>query len=198
MYDHHTKKPVTATENLAIYAVHLLRYTPTPVTAAELQKKAAGRHFNRLANYFGEMPPETTFYQMQQILDGLKSRSNRKAERNLNIKRIYEPVDPHDGVRVLVDRLWPRGISKAEAALDHWLKEIAPSSELRTWFGHRSERFTEFKIRYRAELDTNEAVHNLLDIIRSHDHTTLLYAAHDPNYNHAKVLAQYLEEQLSV
>lgn len=113
----------------------------------------------------------------------------------LRIKRIYEPPLPSDGFRVLVDRLWPRGVSKAEAALDLWLKEIAPSAELREWFGHDPARFDEFATRYRSELKTNvEAVDQLRDIAKAHD-TTLLYGAHDRHANQAVVLAGFLAGQ---
>lgn len=110
----------------------------------------------------------------------------------LQIRRIYEPAKPTDGERVLVDRLWPRGVSKQTAALDLWLKDIAPSPALRTWFGHEPERFEEFSTRYRAELAQNpepiQIIHNLLN----QGTVTLLYAAHDPNVNHARVLAEFL------
>ena len=110
----------------------------------------------------------------------------------LRIKRIYEPALPRDGYRVLVDRLWPRGVSKAEASLDLWLKEIAPSAELREWFGHDPARFDEFATRYRSELKTNvEAVDQLRDIAKAHD-TTLLYGAHDRHANQAVVLGEFL------
>lgn len=113
----------------------------------------------------------------------------------LRIKRIYEPPLPSDGFRVLVDRLWPRSVSKAEAALDLWLKEIAPSAELREWFGHDPARFDEFATRYRSELKTNvEAVDQLRDIAKAHD-TTLLYGAHDRHANQAVVLAEFLAGQ---
>ena len=110
----------------------------------------------------------------------------------IRIKRIYAPVDKSDGQRVLVDRLWPRGVSREEAALDLWLKEIAPSSALRTWFGHQPERFTEFAQRYRRELDGNPEPVARLRALRAKGDVTLLYAAHDPRINQAVVLADYL------
>lgn len=86
---------------------------------------------------------------------------------NIQIKRIYESSDEHDGLRVLVDRLWPRGISKEKANLDLWCKDIAPSSDLRKWFGHKSERFEEFANRYIEELDENQdCVNQIVDICR--------------------------------
>jgi len=112
----------------------------------------------------------------------------------LQIKRIYEQADPADGYRVLVDRLWPRGVSHEAAALDEWLKDIAPSPELRTWWSHDSARLEEFAQRYRAELDDNPAVGVLRERMTEHPVVTLLYAAHDPHVNHAVVLADYLRE----
>ena len=111
---------------------------------------------------------------------------------DLTVKRIYEPPAPDDGQRVLVDRIWPRGISKEDAALTLWLKEIAPSDELRKWFGHQAARWAEFQKRYRAELDGNgEAVAQLRGLLR-HGKVTLLYGAHDEAHNNAVALAGYL------
>jgi uncharacterized protein YeaO (DUF488 family) len=109
------------------------------------------------------------------------------------IKRIYDDADPGDGFRLLVDRLWPRGMSKQRAALDLWLKEVAPSPELRTWFGHRADRFPEFSARYAAELDTNSAIDELRQIARTNPTVTLLYGAKSPEINHAVVLAELLD-----
>jgi len=109
-------------------------------------------------------------------------------------KRIYEPATPDDGFRVLVDRLWPRGVSHERAALDLWLKEIAPSAELRVWYGHQEDRFPEFSRRYRTELDANPAVEHLRGLIASHAVTTLLYGAKTP-LNEAAVLADYLTKR---
>ena len=109
------------------------------------------------------------------------------------VKRAYDPPAPEDGQRVLVDRLWPRGLSKEKAAIDLWLKEIAPSTAMRQWFGHDPERWDEFQQRYRAELDINgEVVGQLRDVIRA-GRTTLIYGAKDEAHNHAVVLAAYLE-----
>ena len=106
-------------------------------------------------------------------------------------KRIYDPPGPHDGHRVLVDRLWPRGMTKAEAAVDQWLKAVAPSPDLRKWFGHDPAHWDEFRHRYRAELSANaEAVDQLR---RLHGKVTLLYAAHDEQHNHALVLLDFLQ-----
>ncbi len=113
----------------------------------------------------------------------------------LRVKRIYDPALPSDGLRVLVDRLWPRGVSKAAAALNFWLKEIAPSAQLREWFGHDPARFDAFATRYRSELKTNGEVVDYLRGIAKVSDTTLLYAAHNAHVNHAVVLAEFLAGQ---
>lgn len=111
---------------------------------------------------------------------------------HLRLKRAYAPADPADGTRVLVDRLWPRGVSKAEAALDHWLKEIAPSDELRHWFGHDPARWEEFRERYAAELDRHpEPLAQLRELARAGT-VTLVYAAHDEAHNNAVALRERL------
>jgi uncharacterized protein YeaO (DUF488 family) len=112
------------------------------------------------------------------------------------LKRVYEPAEPGDGRRVLVDRLWPRGLSKTAAAVDEWLRDVAPSPELRRWFGHDPDRFAGFAERYRAELARNPALDDLLDEVRV-EPVTLLYAAKDERVNHARVLAEVLEERLT-
>lgn len=114
----------------------------------------------------------------------------------IRIRRIYEPVSPDDGTRVLVDRVWPRGVRKADAALDLWAKDVTPSTDLRKWFGHDPARFDDFAAAYRNELDARpEAVAELVELAREGD-LTLLYAARDPDCNHARVLAEYLQERL--
>jgi uncharacterized protein YeaO (DUF488 family) len=111
-------------------------------------------------------------------------------------KRAYDPPSSKDGVRILVDRLWPRGLRKDAAALDLWAKELAPSPALRKWFDHRPERFAEFKRRYRDELKRNPvAFDELRHIGRAKG--TLLYAARDPAINHAVVLADFLNRSRS-
>jgi uncharacterized protein YeaO (DUF488 family) len=107
------------------------------------------------------------------------------------VKRAYDPPASSDGARILVDRLWPRGLRKDAAALDLWAKELAPSPSLRKWFDHRPERFAEFKRRYRDELKGNP---DGLDVLRpiKRAKATLLYAARDPAINHAVVLAAFL------
>jgi len=109
----------------------------------------------------------------------------------VHIKRAYDPPSPEDGRRILIDRLWPRGVSKQRAHLDLWLKEAAPSAELRRWFGHRPERWTEFRARYREELSFNPAVKDLRQMAASGP-ITLVYGAKDREHNDAVVLAQHL------
>lgn len=111
----------------------------------------------------------------------------------IKIKRVYEPAERSDGYRVLVDRLWPRGLKKEAATLDVWLKDIAPSPTLRTWFGHKPEHFAEFSKKYKAELKVNPAVEQLRALASEHKTVTLLYGARDTEYNHAVVLAAYVE-----
>jgi uncharacterized protein YeaO (DUF488 family) len=106
------------------------------------------------------------------------------------IKRIYEPPAKSDGLRVLVDRLWPRGVKKTEARLDLWMKDVAPSTELRKWFGHEPERFAEFKRRYKKEL-SKEALAELRKLGKGKT-VTLLYGAKDPEMNQAAVLLSRL------
>lgn len=114
--------------------------------------------------------------------------------REIRIKRIYEPVEKSDGTRVLVDRLWPRGVSKASAALDAWMKDVAPSAELRKWFNHEPERWAEFRRRYEAELKGNREAIDLLLAHGGKKRLTLLYSAHDEERNQAIVLAAHLHK----
>ena len=108
------------------------------------------------------------------------------------LKRAYEAPAHDDGYRVLVDRLWPRGVSKANARIDLWLKEVAPSTELRQWFGHDPAKWTEFKQRYRAELKHNPAWPELQALARQKV-LALVYAARDQVHNEAALLKQLLE-----
>lgn len=110
----------------------------------------------------------------------------------LRIKRVYEDASPEDGYRVLVDRLWPRGVSKERAELDEWMKDVSPSPELRTWWDHDPDRMDEFSARYEAELDENPTVGDLRKILGAHGRVTLLYGARDPQVNHARVLRDYV------
>lgn len=114
----------------------------------------------------------------------------------LQIKRIYDAPSADDGTRVLVDRLWPRGVTKQAAALDLWFKDVAPTSELRKWFAHDPENWQEFQKRYRAELRQNDvAIERLLDYLEVGP-LTLLYAARDPEINHALVLTNYIRHYI--
>ena len=114
----------------------------------------------------------------------------------VDIKRVYEQAADEDGVRILVDRLWPRGVSKERAALSGWLKDVAPSPDLRRWWHHDPDRFEDFARRYRTELDDNPALEDLLSIVREHDRTTLVYAAKDPAVNHALILRDCIRQAL--
>ena len=110
----------------------------------------------------------------------------------INLKRVYEAPSKDDGVRILVERLWPRGLSRAKAAIDHWMKDAAPTAALRTWFGHRAERWDEFRNRYRRELTENPAaVAELGDICRGQP-VTFVFAARDVDRNGAVVLREFL------
>jgi uncharacterized protein YeaO (DUF488 family) len=117
---------------------------------------------------------------------------------DVRLKRIYDDVAPDDGYRVLVDRLWPRGVSKEKAHLDLWLKEAAPSPELRTDWHHHEENWDEFAADYRTELATNPAVDTLVELAKEHPRVTLLYAAHDIERNHVVILNDVLEQRFSV
>ena len=108
----------------------------------------------------------------------------------VQIRRIYEPASLTDGERVLVDRLWPRGLSKQSAAIDAWMKDVAPSAELRKWFGHKAELWDDFQVRYRAELEHNPLAAQLRRRA-AEGMVTLLYAARDEKHNHALVLADF-------
>jgi len=113
----------------------------------------------------------------------------------IRIKRIYEPVEPEDGFRVLVDRLWPRGVSKEKARIDLWLSDMAPSLALRIWFGHDPGRWTEFRARYHAELrKKSEAIAPLVERARK-GALTLLYSARDERFNQAVALRAYFNKR---
>lgn len=112
----------------------------------------------------------------------------------VRLKRIYDEPSPEDGRRVLVERLWPRGVRKADAALDEWLREIAPSTELRRWYGHDPDKWPEFRRRYREELAAREDLLARLQACRSEGPLTLLFAARDTERNSAVVLKELLEE----
>jgi uncharacterized protein YeaO (DUF488 family) len=113
---------------------------------------------------------------------------------DIRLKRAYEPASPEDGLRVLVDRLWPRGLRKADAAVDRWLKELAPSSELRRWFAHDPARWEEFRRRYRSELAARSALLDELRAAARQRPLTLVYAARDERHNDAVVLRAALND----
>src|SRR6187551_1220657 len=111
---------------------------------------------------------------------------------SINLKRIYEPPAKEDGFRILVDRLWPRGLTKQKAAIDLWLKDIAPSTELRKWFGHDPGKWKEFQKKYHAELQANKET---IDTLKGHlgkGPITLLYAAKDEEHNEARVIKEFV------
>ena len=111
-------------------------------------------------------------------------------------KRIYEAAETSDGYRVLVDRLWPRGVSKEEAEVELWLKEVAPSDALRKWFGHDPKRWEEFQERYREELKkASAAVEQLRKVQKEHGTVTFVYSARDEKHNQAVALEKYLKEK---
>jgi uncharacterized protein YeaO (DUF488 family) len=114
----------------------------------------------------------------------------------IRIKRVYEPASKDDGFRILVDRLWPRGLTKRRAHVDLWMKEIAPSNTLRKWFGHDPARWPEFVRRYRAELAANKLqVNTLKQLLRQHRQATLLFGAKDEEHNQAVALAILLKRK---
>lgn len=117
-----------------------------------------------------------------------------KHQVRIALKRVYDEPEPDDGTRVLVERLWPRGISKERARVDLWLKDIAPSHELRTWFGHDPEKFAEFCRRYKAELasETGQAAMKTLQDLVERGPVTLVFAAHDTEHTNAAVLHDLL------
>lgn len=112
----------------------------------------------------------------------------------IQVKRAYAPAERDDGQRILVERLWPRGMKKSTLKADAWLKDVAPSTELRKWFGHRVERWDEFRRRYRHELDRHVDAWQPLSDASTRGTVTLLYSAHDTLHNGALVLRDYLSE----
>jgi uncharacterized protein YeaO (DUF488 family) len=115
----------------------------------------------------------------------------------VRVKRAYDPPAADDGVRVLVDRLWPRGLKRDEAVIDLWLKDVAPSADLRRWFGHDPARWAGFQDRYRAELAGNAALDRLLALAKRDKRVTLLYGAKDTEHNNAVVLQAVCKQGFS-
>ncbi|MTJ81315.1 MAG: DUF488 domain-containing protein [Telmatospirillum sp.] len=111
---------------------------------------------------------------------------------DIRIKRVYDPPVPDDGARILVDRLWPRGLGRDSAALTLWLQDVAPSAALRRWFGHDPGRWEEFRDRYRRELESNASAVGRLAAFLRDGPVTLLFAARDERHNHARVLAEFM------
>lgn len=114
------------------------------------------------------------------------------SEKNIKLKRAYEAPVADDGTRVLVDRLWPRGVKKSEAAIDHWMKDLAPSTDLRKWFGHDPVRWEEFRRRYAAEIRKHQEELDRLRNLTREGMVTLIYSAHDETHNDAVVLREIL------
>ena len=113
----------------------------------------------------------------------------------IQLKRAYEPSSCEDGSRILVERLWPRGVTKKEAAIDFWMKEIAPSAELRKWFGHDPARWEQFEQRYWEELRANPKAVETLKRACAHGNVTFVYAAHDQEHNGALALKEFLQHR---
>ncbi len=111
----------------------------------------------------------------------------------MKIKRVYEPFSKSDGHRILIDRLWPRGIKKENAHVDQWMKEVAPSNDLREWFNHEPEKWEGFMKKYQSELKKSAAFQELIAEIGKHKTVTLLYSAKDEQHNNAKVVKQFLQ-----
>ncbi len=120
------------------------------------------------------------------------STSKRIPARNVKLKRVYEPASVEDGARVLVDRLWPRGVSKDRAALSNWCRDVAPSTNLRKWFGHELSRWDEFRERYRVELKRNIEPVAALRLLAKQGPLTLVFGARDETHNEAVVLRDFL------
>ena len=116
----------------------------------------------------------------------------KTGKHTIQVKRVYEPASPKDGYRVLVDRLWPRGMTKEKAGIDYWFKEIAPSDALRKKFHNKPTQWNDFQHAYLKELRGNDAVTQLQSLIQEHTHITLLYASRDEEHNNAVVLRDYL------
>ncbi|MCL4394418.1 MAG: DUF488 domain-containing protein [Chloroflexi bacterium] len=115
----------------------------------------------------------------------------------IKIKRAYEPAEKADGKRFLVERLWPRGMKKESLKMDAWLKDVAPSAELRTWFRHDPAKWAEFQKRYRAELRAHPEAWEAIRAAANRGAVTLLYSAHDTEHNSARLLKEFLDRQVS-
>ena len=138
---------------------------------------------------------ETLDLKTRRRAEPLKDAGARARRHEIRLKRAYEPAGAQDGVRVLVDRLWPRGLRKDQVAADLWLKEAAPSDALRRWFGHDPRRWERFRATYRTELARHADLLELLDGLRRRRPVTLIYGARDEAHNQAVVLREVLEER---
>ena len=114
----------------------------------------------------------------------------------IKVKRVYEAVETTDGLRFLVERLWPRGIRKTDLKIDEWLKDIGPSHDLRRWFAHDPKKWDDFRKRYFAELDSRPEIWKPLLTAAHHGTVTLIYSSREPDYNNAVALKEYLEEKI--
>jgi uncharacterized protein YeaO (DUF488 family) len=114
----------------------------------------------------------------------------------IKLKRVYEPASPDDGVRILVERLWPRGIKKIALKLDTWLKDVAPSDGLRRWFGHEPKKWNDFRNRYFAELEANYQTWESVAKAARRRRVTLIYSSHDTEHNNAVALKDYLQDKM--
>lgn len=112
----------------------------------------------------------------------------------IKVKRIYESYAADDGYRILVDRLWPRGMKKEDARINKWLKEVAPSTELRKWFNHEAEKWDEFRRKYHTELNGSPAFAELLTLLGEHEIVTFLFSSREETHNHAVVLKQFVND----
>lgn len=122
--------------------------------------------------------------------------SKKIAANHVKLKRAYEPPTADDGTRILIDRLWPRGVRKANAAIDEWMKDIAPSTVLRKWFGHDPDRWQEFRRRYRSEIHEHRDLLDRLRTLAQHGPITLVFSAHDEAHNDAVVLQDLLLDRM--
>ena len=114
----------------------------------------------------------------------------------IQLKRVYDKIDVRDGERILVDRMWPRGIRRSTSNIDIWVKNVAPSTDLRKWFSHDPKKWRRFKERYKKELAANRALDKLINIILSADPVTLLYSTRDTRHNNAVVLLEVVKSKL--
>jgi len=115
---------------------------------------------------------------------------------DIKVKRVYDPYDKTDGVRILVDRLWPRGIKKEDAHIDKWFKEIAPSNELRKWYNHDPEKFDAFNKKYHAEIGGTKTLDELVDYIKTHRTVTLVFSSKELKLNNAVVLKNIIDDRI--